>query len=69
VLKTSEPSGRKAGVKVKTVAETRRQAARRSGSDLTWRFFFFAEVSNGHLSEITSRALTAALHWAGRSTC
>ena len=60
VLKTTEPGGRKAGVKVKIGGGAGLQAARRSGSDLTMATLLLAEVANGHLSDLTARALTAA---------
>ncbi len=40
---------------------TGRQASRRSGSDLNMATLLLAEVANGHLADITARALTAAL--------
>ena len=61
VVKTTEPGGRKAGVKVKSVAELVAEAARRSGSDLTMATLLLAEVAGGALSDMTARALTAAL--------
>ena len=61
VLKTAEPGGRKAGVKVKIGGGAGREAARRSGSDLTMATLLLAEVAGGALSDMTARALTAAL--------
>ena len=61
VLKTAEPSGRKAGVKVKTVAELVAKLHDEAGSDLIMATLLLAEVANGNLSDITARALTAAV--------
>ena len=60
VLKTTEPGGRKAGVKVKTRRRARFETSRRSGSNLNMTTLLLGEVAGGHLADITARALTAA---------
>ena len=65
VLKTAEPVRAQGGRKGQVGGGAGRQAARRSGSDLTMATLLLAEVAGGQLNDVTARALTAALELGG----
>ena len=69
VLKTAEPGRPQGGREGEDGGGARRQAARRSGSDLTMATLLLAEVAGGALSDMTARALTAAIEIGAPRRC